>query len=272
MFKIGDFSRLSRVSVRMLRHYDDLGLLRPAHVDPQTGYRYYAAEQLSRLHRILALNDLGFTLEEVGELLRGGVSPAEVTGMLKLKRAELRRQLDEGTARLARIEARLASEGEPDTEVVLKQVPAQTVAACRAVIPTYLDGTAMLLQPVLDFLSPHGLRPSGGGWLYVYHDPDFRERRIDAEAAVPLPRPVPVAPPPESGVAVYELPAAGTVASAVHAGDVADVGRAYGALGRWIVASGYRITGPNRLIALRRDPADPARSVTEVQWPVERVP
>ena len=68
MFKIGDFSKFSRVSVKMLRHYDELGLLKPALVDPATNYRYYSADQLPRLNRIIALKDLGFTLEQVGRL------------------------------------------------------------------------------------------------------------------------------------------------------------------------------------------------------------
>jgi DNA-binding transcriptional MerR regulator len=69
MFKIGDFSRFSRVTVKMLRHYDEIGLLKPARVDPFTGYRYYTADQLPRLNRIIALKDLGFTLEQIGSLL-----------------------------------------------------------------------------------------------------------------------------------------------------------------------------------------------------------
>jgi len=284
MFKIGDFSRLSQVSVRMLRHYDELGLLRPAHVDEQTGYRFYAAHQLEYLHRILALKDLGFTLEEIGGLVRGGVSPEQVVGMLTLKRAELRRELDEGTARLERIEARLAAlgrggdgvaaeaaHGGSGPDVVLKRVEPQTVAASRGVIPAFTDGTRLLLGPVLDFLAEHGVRPTGGGWLYVYHDPDYRERRIEAEAAVPLLRPVPP-PPPGSPVTVYEMPGIEAVASAVHVGDVARVGRAYSALSRWIGANGYRIAGPSRMIAVRRNPDDAAAAVSEVQWPVERAP
>ena len=67
MFKIGEFSKLSRVSVKALRHYDDMGLLRPAQVDRFTSYRYYALEQLPRLHRILGLKELGFSLEQIGD-------------------------------------------------------------------------------------------------------------------------------------------------------------------------------------------------------------
>ena len=85
MFKIGEFSRLSRVSVRMLRHYDQLGLLTPAQTDRFSGYRYYTADQLPRLNRILALRDLGFSLEQIAGLLSEDLSPEQLLGMFKLK-------------------------------------------------------------------------------------------------------------------------------------------------------------------------------------------
>lgn len=77
MFSIGDFARHGRVSVRMLRHYDTIGLLRPDRVDAATGYRYYEGGQLARLNRIVALKDLGFTLEQVGRILDDKVSSAQ---------------------------------------------------------------------------------------------------------------------------------------------------------------------------------------------------
>src|SRR5512135_3610869 len=89
MLKIGEFSRLSRVSVRMLRHYDQLGLLKPSRTDRVTNYRYYSADQLPRLNRILALQDLGFSLEQIGALLDESLPADELRGMLRLKRAEV---------------------------------------------------------------------------------------------------------------------------------------------------------------------------------------
>src|SRR5215213_1484384 len=101
MFKIGEFSRLSRVSVRMLRHYDQLGLLRPSQTDPFTGYRYYSAEQLPRLNRIIALRDLGFSLEQITGMLEEDLSAKQLLGMLKLKRAEIEEQMKLEQQRLA---------------------------------------------------------------------------------------------------------------------------------------------------------------------------
>jgi DNA-binding transcriptional MerR regulator len=87
MLSIGDFARYGRVSVRMLRHYDTLGLLLPARVDPASGYRFYTAAQLARLNRIVALKDLGFTLDQVRAMLDEQVSAEQLRGMLRLRRA-----------------------------------------------------------------------------------------------------------------------------------------------------------------------------------------
>src|SRR5919108_2294218 len=107
MFKIGEFSRLSRVSVRMLRHYDQLGLLTPSQTDPFTGYRYYSAEQLPRLNRIIALRELGFSLEQIASMLEDDLSTEQLLGMLKLKRAEVEQQMQMEQERLTRLEGRI---------------------------------------------------------------------------------------------------------------------------------------------------------------------
>ena len=99
MFKIGDFSRLSCVPVKTLRYYDELGLLRPAHVDRFTGYRYYAIDQLPRLNRILALKDLGFSLDQTIQLLNDELTPAQMREILRMKQAELHQRVRDEQAR-----------------------------------------------------------------------------------------------------------------------------------------------------------------------------
>jgi DNA-binding transcriptional MerR regulator len=96
MFSIGDFAWYGRVSVRMLRHYDAIGLLRPARVDQVSGYRWYEAGQLSRLNRIVALKDLGFTLQQIQLILDDKLSVEELRGMLRLRQAELQQPLAAG--------------------------------------------------------------------------------------------------------------------------------------------------------------------------------
>ena len=96
MFTIGEFARLAGVSVRTLRHYDDIGLLRPVTVDPDTGYRGYSAEQLGRLNRVMALKDLGLSLTQARRLLDG----ITLGGLRRHAHCFLRRpQLEHETAR-----------------------------------------------------------------------------------------------------------------------------------------------------------------------------
>ena len=104
MLKIGDFSNLGRVTVKALRLYDELGLLKPVEVARWTGYRYYAASQLQRLNRIITLKELGFSLEQVAQILSESVSTEQIRCMLRLKRAEVQQQVESNKARLAQIE------------------------------------------------------------------------------------------------------------------------------------------------------------------------
>src|ERR1700733_13441207 len=105
MFSIGEFARLGGVSARTLRHYDQIGLLRPAAVDQDTGYRGYSAAQLGQLNRIMALKELGLSLTQVGRLL-GGITLGELRGMLALSRAQLEQEVDQRRTQLLGIEAR----------------------------------------------------------------------------------------------------------------------------------------------------------------------
>jgi DNA-binding transcriptional MerR regulator len=109
MFKIGEFSRLGQVSTRMLRHYDQLGLLKPSQTDKFTGYRYYTIDQLARLNRIIALKELGIPLEQIAQLLgrAGALSAEKLRGMLIMRQAEIARELTAKQAQLAAVEARL---------------------------------------------------------------------------------------------------------------------------------------------------------------------
>lgn len=104
MLKIGDFSKFSRVSIKTLRYYDEIGLLKPAEVDRFTGYRYYSVDQLSRLNRIMGLKDLGLSLEEINQLLADNPSAEKVIELLRAKREAAIARLYEEEARIRRVE------------------------------------------------------------------------------------------------------------------------------------------------------------------------
>jgi effector-binding domain-containing protein len=273
VFKIGDFSRLSQVTVKALRYYDELGLLKPAHVDRFTGYRYYSATQLPRLNRILALKDLGFALEQMACFLDQHGSPEQIRGMLHLRRSELEQHIEEEQARLARVEARLRQIEEEDTmptyDVVIKKVEPQTIVGIRRVIPTY-PHVGELFGELFGHIQAHNVRVVGPP-LSIYYDGEYRERDVDVEAAVPVGAPGGGA----NGVPIRELPGAEMMASLVHHGPYETIHQAYSALLKWIEQNHYRVDGPDREIYLQGPDKEKERSpeayVTELQVPVAKV-
>jgi DNA-binding transcriptional MerR regulator len=242
MLKIGDFSRLAQVSVDTLRHYDTVGLLKPTEVDPLTGYRYYAYHQLGRLNRILALKDLGLSLDQIAPMLEDNVSAEQLKGMLRLKRAEIEEHIDSEHERLARVEARLKQiESElnlPSHDVVIKNVRPQLVASVRRVIPTHGEVLG-LFEEVLEYLRPYDVPQ----WraLTIWRDEGYRDKDIDAEAAITLKTPVPET----EVVKVYDLPGE-VMASVVHNGPYNKLHQAHNTLHAWIETNGYCINGPAR--------------------------
>lgn len=126
MLKIGEFSRLSQVTVKTLHHYDELGLIKPAHIDPVTNYRFYTVEQLPRLHRIMALKEMGLSLEQIGLMLEKELSTEEMRGMLHFKQAEIQQEMREAQRQLAMVEFRLrmieAEVNFPELDVVMKRL------------------------------------------------------------------------------------------------------------------------------------------------------
>ena len=273
MIRIGDFSKLSRVSVKTLRFYDEMGLLKPVEVDRFTGYRYYEFDQLPRLYRILALKDLGFSLEEIGRLLEGGLSPEQIRGMLKLRQAEIRQRVQEEAERLERVENWLRQIEQEDSvstyDVVIKQIEPMKVASVRGVVPTPPDQRS-LWDELMRYLNQKGTRMTGTP-MAIYHDKEFKERDWDIEVVLPIGDDTSS----NGRVRVYELPGAEKMACVVHTGPFATIGEAYDALAKWIDENGYHIVGPGRELNLRLpdkhgDQHDP-NTVNEIQFPVEKV-
>jgi DNA-binding transcriptional MerR regulator len=188
MLKIGDFSKLAQVTVKTLHHYDHTGLLKPAKIDAQSGYRYYSVEQMARLNRILVLKDLGFSLDQIKIFLDEHLPASELRGMLKLKQAELEQQIETVQTRLSHVEARLVQierEGKmPSQEVVLKQVDPIRVLSLREIVssPACIGPFFLEIARTLDQI---GIK-STGPWMALYHHGEYREFDLDLEAAIPV--------------------------------------------------------------------------------------
>lgn len=285
MYSIGEFASIGRVSVRMLRHYDAIGLLRPAHVDPHTGYRSYDDRQFGRLLEVLGYKDLGLRLEAIAAIVDGSLSPEEVEALLVERREQLRTELSRGTVALARIEATLHHlRGAPPMSTT-------TPAAQDAVKPTLGSSPAIrvaeLTEPVAELdtsvitpvigpmfarlvglLAERAVQPVGPPIALYTVDGDGPDAPAVIHAAFPVPPEV------ESGsdFTVVDYPAVPSHAALIHHGSMDTISATWQQLGRWIDAQpDLRPRGDCREVYLVSTPmGDQTGWVTELQWPVER--
>jgi DNA-binding transcriptional MerR regulator len=275
MFSIGEFARLGAVSVRTLRHYDEIGLLRPARVDPETGYRDYSPGQLGQLNRIIALKELGLSLTQVKKLL-GGITLEELQGMLMLRRAQLETELQAQKNKLLGVEARLryiAKEGTmPADDITVKTIPAMGVVAIGAPSPDWenphLVGAVNVSRVQFDELGIRERVKATGPYQIFFEQEEGADVTVYvglpvAEPPTELPSPATylVLPEIEALVAVRNGPAAGIFPLVLQ--DIA----------RWADAHGYRTGGPNRNVWLHEidDIADVDQQVFEIQVPFTRL-
>ncbi len=273
MLNIGEFARLGQVSPRMLRHYDQLGLLQPERVDGASGYRLYSVRQLGSLHRIVALRDLGFGLEQVREVLADDPPVDQLRGMLRLRRAQLEQTVGEEQERLRRVEAHIRALERGDTldvqDIVIKNTQPVRVAQAVAGGLTHSDiGAAFgrLLPQVLAHLEASGAKP--GISIACYED----EGGTAPEGEIVLRAGFDVgdqAVPDSETVRIVDLPVL-EVAAAVYRGGDDGIMSAWESLVRWIDDSGYRLVGDCRELYHEWDDDDPARNVMELQQPIVR--
>ena len=250
MFKIGEFSRLSRVSVRMLRHYDQLGLLTPSQTDSFTGYRYYSADQLPRLNRIIALRDLGFSLEQIAEMLDEDVSAEQLLGMLKLKRADVEQQMQTEQERLSRLEAQIKQMNQAANhtkyDVILRDIESELVGTYREVAKD--DNRIQEMFDLVEiYIAGYENARADKPPFTIYYDDEYRDEEIDCEVCVPLKYAIPE----NESIRVRKTPKQFKVACVIHVGNYLNIGQAYNALLNWIDSNGYQMKGLIREIYLK---------------------
>lgn len=280
MFRIGEFSKIAQVSGRLLRYYDEIGLLKPARIDGETGYRYYSAEQLPRLNRILALKDLGLSLDQIARLLEDDVSAGEIRGMLTMQKVQLEQSLRDDLARLQQVELRLGQieqEGHPWTpDVILKPAPATAVLSYRFENVSW-EATYPLMDAIFRRNLPSSVA-SVGLPLFILHSDEMGDEHMDVEMGFQLgsarKRPLTLTATTDSGSQPYKLTprmltAVPLMATLVHKG-WGDGVKSYNLLGQWIEANGYRMAGPSREVMLAVNwPENTEENVYEIQFPVE---
>ncbi|MEM6430389.1 MAG: MerR family transcriptional regulator [Deinococcota bacterium] len=281
MFKIGEFSKISQVSLRMLRHYDEVDLFKPVHSDPQTGYRYYSVTQLLELYRIVALRDMGFTIKEMKHILVDNPAVSDLQGLLEQQRTRLQDDITQTRYKLAHVEARLkhlAKEASPQAnaqhdapDVIVKRVPAQRIVSLREVTPR-MEMAGMFMVNVLRTLSEHGIGPAGTG-LAVFYDAHYETTDIDWEVGRPLSADVDehvhgsICLDDGRPLCVHTLPEVPEMASWVIEGPYVSLFEAYKVLGEWLEAHDATTTGDSREVFLNISDT-PANNITEVQFPL----
>jgi DNA-binding transcriptional MerR regulator len=276
MFKIGEFSQIARVSGRLLRYYDSIGLLRPERIDPESGYRYYSAGQLPRLNRILALKDLGLSLDQIAKLVDDKISAEEIRGMLLLKKAEIEQSLHEEATRLRHIESRLQQVDQQgslaDYDVVVKSAPASPFLSVRNTFAHFGEAIAMV-QEVARVVPAQVAAQARENMVVVAHS-DFEEENLDLEIGFRLTQEIKkrIKLPGRLELASCELPAVATLATLARSGPAYQSHLATGALGVWMEANGYHICGPCREVFLEAPFQKPGQEdvVIEIQFPVTK--
>ena len=277
MFRIGEFSKIAQVSGRLLRYYDEIGLLSPESIDPETGYRYYSARQLPRLNRILVLKELGLSLEQIARLLEQDTSPDEIRGMLALRKAQIEQSVQEEMARLRVVETRLQqidTHGQiQEPDVILKSVPAQYFLALREVLPD-MSTVRRLVRHIYTVVPSVVSHNSLGNIAVAIHSPVYNPEALDIEIGYLLngkaPKSVRLS--EERMLTLRELPAIDTVAPLVYVGRVDDTHTGYGELGTWIEQKGWQMSGTGREILIQVPlTSGEDEAVIEIQLPVSRI-
>ena len=273
MFRIGAFSKLTRVSVRMLRYYDDAGLLTPAVIDKFTGYRMYTTDQIPVLQKICLLRDMGFNVTEIGAVMECWES-SSVTEYLEDKKRQLLDSIRLEQQRIQKIEIAMRDFKESTIEthhnVTIKSVPGCKILSLRKTVADYYC-EGRLWEQLYAFVREEQvkLRP-GINNLAIYHNGGITEDGVDIEVGVMVEREGA----DKGGFCFRETEPVEDMACIMVYGPYENIGLSYHAFACWMEEhSQYEIAGPSRQICHigSWDESDSQKFLTEVQTPVRRI-
>lgn len=271
MYKIGVFSKMNRVTVKTLRHYDDIGLLKPCHVDQTTGYRYYSSDQLLSLHRILALKQIGFSLSEIIEVMDKNMSMDRMIDYLEGKQSAISKTIEYEQAKLNQVQSYLKNLKQEVIfimhNVVLRELPEVIVASMRKKIPNY-EAFNTIYPEMGKYMKEQNVKCATPGYCFtLYHDGEYKESDIDVEIC----ESVTDFAKDSDQVKFKKIEAVKTAACVIHKGPYNTIGLAYGAATKWIEENDYDIIGLPRESYIdgiwNKD--NPQEWLTEIQIPIK---
>lgn len=271
MFRIGEFSKLTQVTTRMLRYYDEMGLLKPAEVDKWTGYRMYSALQIPVLNKIIYLRDSGFNVAEIAAAL-DNQDDRFVIERLDNKHKEIERTIQAEKEKLRKIELAKkelqSTRNEMHYNISIKSIPSYQVLALRRIIPDYYCEGG-LWQELSAFALQHHLEISSSSNTFsIYHDTEYKETNVDVELCAPVKKMG-----KSTGDFIYRItePIPIMACTMVY-GAFTNIAGAYLAFAEWLQKnSQYRMSGQSRQIVHRGawNEADPDKYLVEIQIPLE---
>ncbi len=271
MLRIGDFSKLSRISIRMLRHYDEIGLLVPENIDTFTNYRYYSENQLPVANRITSLKDMGFSLAAIIEIMRSYGDIETFRKFLELKQLEVREQSDIITHRLRLLETAIERLRKGDTimnyNVTLKEMPKRYVASVRKVIPNY-DKEGILWGILMQETAGMQIQDDNPCYtLAIFHDKEFKESNVDIEVQKSVKGNY-----KNTENVVFKTEPPVLIASATYKGSYEIISEVNEAVANWVRDNGYDFDGTafNIYHVSPHETQNPDDYVTEVCYPVRK--
>ncbi|MEM9776974.1 MAG: MerR family transcriptional regulator [Chloroflexota bacterium] len=275
MFRIGEFSKIAQTADSQLRYYDQIGLFQPQHIDEFTGYRYYSASQLPELNRILALKDLGMSLDQIKRMVLDDVSAEEIRGMLTLRKSQVEQDLRAEVDRLRSIEARLRqveTAGQLDQDdIVLKEIQSQPFFSFRNNFETLFAAGAQVVE-MTQIIPAKVPKKKLGHFTAIIHGEAFSVENADVEIGYLLNDGIdqPLLLSGGEEVKMRILPKIELAACAVRLGVFENGFEKYAAVGQWVESNGYQLAGPAREVFIV--PPHPERmeeTVCEIQIPVK---
>lgn len=270
MFRIGEFSKLTQVSIRMLRYYDETGLLKPEQVDTFTSYRLYSIKQIPTLNKIIFLRDIGFNVSEIAVVLSKW-DDAFITEQLEKKRMEIQKTIQEEQSKLAKIE--LAKEDiqrdniQIHYNVSIKNIPGYQVLSLRKVISDYY-AEGQLWQELSAYAKENRIAISGNTFS-IYHDTEYKETDVDVEICA-----LTTSTGENSGSFTFRTTEpVPFMASTMVYGEFQNIAKAYLSFANWLTEHNqYKMAGQSRQIVHRGpwNEENPEKYLTEIQIPLEK--
>ena len=269
MFKIGDFSKLTKVSIRMLRYYDEVGLFMPAEIDNFTGYRYYSAKQISEINLIVSLRDMGFNVADIAAFMKEK-SEEKLENILKGKSEEIRNSIRTEEIRLEKINSTIKNMKKERVNmsynVTIKSLPSYKVISLRDTIPAY-DAEGMLWARLAEYIRTKNISCNDITYA-TYHDEGYKEGEVDVEVVMGVDKLMR----DENGFIFKETEAVEQAASILVPGDYSNISGAYNFLANWIEENGYNMAGNPRQATIKGpwNEENIEDYLSEIQIPVKK--